>query len=272
MLYQPITNAAYFVAVILLLLHVKEYKSFCTFPVLVDQRLFHKSSEAKSRLTILAFLESVLVFALTVVMIFPLNAPLSKLFLGDTSDGYFPIIYFVPFGLFILGVIMRLTPLKLLDFAAPADCLLLIIVKIACYCEGCCYGIELASSPFFNHKNERYEFPIQLIEIACAVAMFIVLSIMRKKRKRAGFMFPAFIVMYCASRFVFEFWRDDYPDVVGGMNGNQIMSLIGLVFGIILCVGAAIWGERITTFFDQRNRAFLVERQKQMHLKRIKKG
>ena len=255
-LYGPINVIAYLAAVLLLFIHVKEYRSFCTFPPIVSKKFFKKRTDDSRRVDFLAFVEAALIFALTVAVVFPFNAPLSQLFLGDTSEGYFPIIYFVPIALFVFGVLFRLTPLRLLDYAAPVECLLLILVKIACYCAGCCYGIELPSSPFFNQTNHRHELPIQLIEVAIAVVMFVVLSFMRKKRKRAGFMFPAFIVMYCATRFVFEFWRDDYPRTYSGMNGNQLMSLIGLALGVIYLIVVFVWGARITAFFDTRNKAY----------------
>lgn len=256
-LYEPINIIAYLSTALLLLFHVNEYRNCCTIPVLVDEWAFQKRAKNKSYLKALALFESVLMFVLSIVFVAPLNNTLSRLFLGDTSEGYFPIIIFGPFALFALGVLFRITPLRLLDFAAPGACWLLIIFKIACFCEGCCNGIELLSSPFYNHYSDRYELPIQLIEIACAIAMFIVLSIMRKKRKRAGFMFSTFIVMYCGSRFIFEFWRDDYPDVIGRLNGNQIMSLIGLALGIVYLVIVFAWGVRITAFFDEKNKAFL---------------
>lgn len=272
-LYDPINIIAYLSVMIFVCVNLKDYESFCTFPYIADNKLLKKNSKHKSHLGLFSFLEAALVFVLDIIVVSPLNNPLSRLFLGDTSEGYFPIIYFTPVALFLIGVILRVSPFRLLDFAAAADCLLLIIVKISCFCDGCCYGIEMASSPFYNQKNERYELPIQLIEIACAVIMFVILRIVRKKIKRPGVLFPLFILMYCGSRFVSEFWRDDYPGVLGNLNGNHIMCIIGFAVGIVEMLVVIIWGIRITAFFDNRNKAFLESktvRKKTVHRKRKK--
>lgn len=256
-LYNTLNYIGYVSVMIWVLFNIRKYMSFCTFPVLLDDKLFKGKKGKPYRIGLFSFLESIIIFALAIVSISPLNAPLSNFFLGDHSDGFFPIIYFAPIALFILGVLIKINPLKLLDFSAPADCLLLIIVKLACFFYGCCYGVETATSFYYNLKTERYEIPIALIEIICAVIMFVILSIMLAKKKNNGFLYPAFIAMYSGSRFVSEFWRDDYPETFGNLKGNQVMCLIGLGLGIIYLIVVAICGKRVSDFFENSNRKFI---------------
>ena len=80
---------------------------------------------------------------------------------------------------------------------------------------------------------------------------------MRKKKKRQGLMYPVFMLMYCGSRFCSEFLRDDFPAVIWRLTGYHIQCIIGFVLGLIYLFAVLKYGERITAFFDNKNKAFL---------------
>ena len=206
-----------------------------------------------------------------------LYEPITQLFLGNKDANFMPNIFIVPIIVVLLGIILLLSPLKLLDLAAPVISVALIFYKIACFCDGCCYGVEWHGG-MYNYKNERYEFPVQLVEIACAVVMFIILMLLiRKKNLRHGILYPLFMLMYCGSRFVSEFWRDDYPAIWGILKSYHIQCMIGFAEGLIFLIIVLIWGKRITDHFDAKNEAFLekhrqkvsAEREKNRHKRKV---
>ena len=255
-LYDLFNNLATVMEIILLLVLIKDYKSACTLPVLADRHFNKKRKTDYFHSSIFMILELAVVLFFSMQINNLCGPALSKVFLGTNDANYFPNILVSPILLFVLCIPFKASPFKALDFAAPFSSIALIFYKLACFCEGCCNGIEYGTL-FFNHKTERYEMPVQLIEMACAIIMFVILLIMRKHKKKHGLMYPAFMVMYCGSRFCSEFLRDDYPQIIGRMTGYHVQCIIGFVLGLIYLIIVLKFGERITNYFETKNKAFL---------------
>ena len=236
---------------------LKEYKKVAALPVLADMYFNKKKKNSFFWNWGVVFLMVLLLLVLTVIAA-NLPAPyISLLFLGNRDANFFTNIYIAPVAVVLFAILLRSEPLKTLDCAAPIDAVGLIFYKIACFCEGCCYGVEW-SGGMLNHTTGRVELPIQLIEAACAAVMFAVLMwLFKKKNYKNGLLYPLFMVMYCASRFISEFWRDDYPDILGPFKSYHIQCFIGLVQGVVFLVIVFVWGERISAFFTNKNRAML---------------
>lgn len=183
--------------------------------------------------------------------------PISKLFLGTSVANFFPDIFVCPITVVLLSVLLRNAPLKSLDIAAMLTAVSLIFYKLACFCQGCCNGVAWEYG-MMNHDTGRKEFPIQLVEIVCAVVMLVILIVLlRKKSLRHGMLYPIFMLMYCGSRFISEFWRDDFPAVWGPLKGYHIQCILGFVEGAIFLFIVLKWGDRITAYFEAKNQAFL---------------
>ena len=102
------------------------------------------------------------------------------------------------------------------------------------------------------------EFPIQLVELACAVIMFVIILVLKRKKDRTpGLLYPLFISMYCGSRFISEFWRADYPAVLGPLKGYHIQCLVGLIEGLVFILVVLKKGRKITEFFESKNQRFI---------------
>ncbi len=92
--------------------------------------------------------------------------------------------------------------------------------------------------------------------------------LMRKRKKTAGVIYPLFMLLYCGSRFCSEFLRDDYPPVLGRLNGYHIQLIIGFILGVIYMIVVMKYSARITEYFETKNRAFLdkeLEKYKSTH-------
>ncbi len=274
-LYDPLNALAYVAALAVLLCRLKTYRAFSTYPEAAEKALL-KSPRSFAWRFFCGF-EALVIFALTAAVTSALNNPLSMLFLGDASANYFPYMFFVPILLFAFGALLRVSPLKLEDYFAPLGLIILIIVKLACFFQGCCYGVELSSPGSFpalcyNQNKGQYQVPVQLIEMACAVVMLIVLILVqRRKNSKTGLLYPLFMLMYCGSRFVSEFWRGDYPAVWGRLTGYHIQCIIGFALGAVYLVVVLMWGERITAFFETKNKAWLNKKLAQLRKAEKKK-
>lgn len=126
------------------------------------------------------------------------------------------------------------------DFLAPIIPLFHFFGRLGCFLSGCCYGIE--SKIGFTYKyslvetaNHVHRFPIQLVEASYNLIIFIVISIIYKKKKLEGKLLYLYLLIYSVGRFIFEFFRgDSYRGFILGLSTSQFISIILFVISIIL--------------------------------------
>lgn len=166
-----------------------------------------------------------------------------------TGGNFFGLIFSIMFVWPVLSLLFGSNPLKQLDISTPAIAIYLFVAKIACFCAGCCHGIQWDNG-LFNHKFNEYQVPVQLIEAFWALLLFVLLIAIRKKVK-TGTIFPLFILLFSATRFFSEFLRAD-PNVFGIFKTYHILCLIGIMFGVLLYVFIGTYRAQINGFFDRK--------------------
>lgn len=181
---------------------------------------------------------------------------ISQLFLKSDDMGFFCNIFITPIAVYVCAIIFRILPSVFEDVAAMCTASMLIFYKMACYWFGCCYGVKY-DGIFYNESLREYQVPVQLIELVCAIVMFIILVLLFKKKKMSGNLYPLFMIMYCGSRFISEFWRGDYSAIVCKMNGNHIQCLIGFVLGVIYILIGLIFGKKINASVQKDNETYV---------------
>jgi phosphatidylglycerol:prolipoprotein diacylglycerol transferase len=125
---------------------------------------------------------------------------------------------------------------RIADLVAPMIALGLAFGRIGCFFNGCCYG-RVSDAPwamrFPGHAAAVH--PTQLYEAFAALAIFAVLYLVARPRKRGhGQVFAGLLVLYGVARFVLEFWRDDERGALLGVSTSQWMSVPLVLFGIVL--------------------------------------
>lgn len=173
--------------------------------------------------------------------------------LVGTGANYFGALFTIPAIMFLSSVIFLENPLKNSDITTITLPLFLVFVKIACFCQGCCYGIPWEYGLYNNHpKHPGYQVPVQLIEAGLAALLFVVLLIYRKtiynKGGKDGTIFPLYLALYSFTRFFSEFFRNE-PPVFGFLKTYQILCIIGFVAGVVLFVLACKFNKPITSLF-----------------------
>ena len=119
--------------------------------------------------------------------------------LVGTGANYYALLFVNSSLLVLYCCIVGINPLKHFDWIAPSYALALIVAKFACFCSGCCYGIEWEHG-IYSYRNERYEVPVQLIEAFWALLIFIFMMCYKKKVKRGTF-FPILQNRSCSRSF-----------------------------------------------------------------------
>lgn len=165
-----------------------------------------------------------------------------------TINNYFSVLFFGPIlviGIqFLIGMDFR----HGLDLLTPFFALEMAIGKIACFCAGCCYGIEWKGG-MYNHTTNKVEFPVQILECFVGFVVAAVLFFLLTRRKTKGKMYPLYMILYSATRFLTEFLRGDHLANWLGMKPYQVLCLIGIAIG-------AAW-LLIIRLLDKYNKRFL---------------
>lgn len=112
--------------------------------------------------------------------------------------------------------------------------------RVGCFLAGCCWGIEVPWGPEFSHSlaapNGVPLLPIQLIEAAANVIIFILLAVLSRKLSshRKWVVLPLYVFIYALVRFTLEFFRGDRERGVFFFSTSQWISLALLVILALL--------------------------------------
>lgn len=107
--------------------------------------------------------------------------------------------------------------------------------RIGCFLSGCCYGIESKfgftyTQALVPSANGVSRFPVQLLEAAFNLILFIVLLTLQKKQKLKNNTLPVYLISYAIGRFFIEFLRGDtYRGIWLGLSTSQIISILILL-------------------------------------------
>lgn len=98
-------------------------------------------------------------------------------------------------------------PLRQLDRTVPLHLILAAVLKLGCFCSGCCQGYPWVYG-LFNHQTGQAEFPVQLLEGALYA---LLLWALWRYKGRPGQRFALMVMGYAAGRFLVQFARVDQP-------------------------------------------------------------
>lgn len=150
----------------------------------------------------------------------------------------------------IYGKIKKLDLDEYSDICAPMVPLFHCFGRIGCFLGGCCYGIEseFGFTVHDNHLNpsinDVQRFPVQLLEAALNLVLFLLLVYLLKKPKFKGKLFAIYILLYSVIRFFDEFLRGDaYRGYLFGLSTSQIISVI-LFIGALIFLIVKIYKEK----------------------------
>lgn len=136
---------------------------------------------------------------------------------GNSNVAIFGAVIFCPLLLLALFCIQRVFANEKPDFRRQTDLLtpgifmILACAKFGCLMDGCCYGIEWEHG-IYNPKAEMTVFPVQLFEVICMIAVLIAARLIEKSKVFVpGMKYPVTAILYCITRFGWEFFRY-YPD------------------------------------------------------------
>ena len=173
--------------------------------------------------------------------------------LVGTGANYFGSLFAIPIAIYVTCAVILVDPIKNSDVYIMVAPVFLFIVKIACFCNGCCWGIPWEHGLYNHHPNHPgYQVPVQLLEALCALGIFIFFLWYRKKAK-PGTLLPLYIILYSVTRFPIEFLSEAHPAIVGPFNTYHFLCIAGVVYGLIIWFIVNQLGENISAFFERQH-------------------
>lgn len=144
------------------------------------------------------------------------------------GTSFYGAMFFPPLIMVLLALLLRVPPLALLDLCAPAECVMLAILKMQCAVNGCCVGILLT----ITADGTYIRFPSQIIELLNALVLMVILLRLIRKGTWQGRIYPIYMLLYGITRFILNLLRDTKPFLLGLPAGN-FWSLVAIVIALI---------------------------------------
>lgn len=146
---------------------------------------------------------------------------------GGTS--FYGAVFFAPLLMLLAAHLLKLQTADLLDLCAPAECVMLFLLKIHCYVAGCCYGKIMG----IDGAGNIVRFPSQLTESATALVLMAVLVLMIRSARFRGTIYYWYLLLYGLTRLGLNQMRETQPFIFG-LSGGSFWSLIAIGCGILL--------------------------------------
>lgn len=144
------------------------------------------------------------------------------------GTSFYGAVFFPPLFMVLLALLLRVPPLTLLDLCAPAECVMLAILKMQCAVNGCCVGMLLT----ITADGTYIRFPSQIIELLNALILMVILLRLIRKGTWQGRIYPIYMLLYGITRFILNLLRDTEPFLLGLPAGN-FWSLVAIVIALI---------------------------------------
>lgn len=133
--------------------------------------------------------------------------------------------------MFLYCKICKLNFGKMAGALATALCAIYAFARIGCALTGCCYGVPYEGACALTGYDGASRFPVQVLDSALHICIFMVLLACRKYGKN---IVAAFLLLHSADRFLLEFLRDaGAKTMAGALSVNQWIS-VGIMIGVLL--------------------------------------
>ncbi len=252
--YDVINTIAYYVLLISSLFYYKSKGEVMGLWSKYAIRLASRFSIASGRITKLVLsLVELFLFALLLNYCTYTNMAFGNLV--GTGGNYFSTLFLAPIAWSLLSLILGANPLEQIDIATMFVPVYLFFVKLACFYNGCCWGIPWEDGPYNQHPyHPGRQVPVQAIECFWCLVIFAFLLWYRKKAKR-GTMYPLYMMLYSATRFCSEFFRHE-ENVLWIFKTYHLLCIAGFLIGLLFYFFAVKFGDRMFSFIDKLHKKF----------------
>lgn len=145
------------------------------------------------------------------------------------NRSWFGAVFFAPIFMVVYALIVHEKPSNILDLCAPSEAAMLVLMKIKCHMDGCCYGYRM----WVDNHGLDVLFPSQIVECINAVLICAALIWLIHNDKIRGTAYIWYMIIYGISRFILNWFRATKPFIWILPAGN-FWGLISFALGIIV--------------------------------------
>lgn len=139
---------------------------------------------------------------------------------------FFGSVYLIPLLMPLAGLLFRLKPGQSLDICGPCVAIMIGCMRFNCFLSGCCGGWEVCMG------NLCFSWPTQTIDSISDFAIMVWLLQLESNNRKAGRLYPLFMVAYSSMRFLNEFLRDTPKDWLY-MSHGQWFAIAAAIIGLV---------------------------------------
>lgn len=140
---------------------------------------------------------------------------------------FFGAVFFIPVIFVFVAKILDIKFDVLMDLSAPAECMMLAIMKIQCFATGCCGG------RLITFAGKEFVFPSQLVELIDALLICILLMVLSRKIVNKGKLYPYYMIAYGTTRFILNIFRKAKVMKFLFIPFGNFWSLISIAIGVV---------------------------------------
>ena len=145
------------------------------------------------------------------------------------GKSFFGSIFLPPVMMLAAAKLLKIRQSELLDLCAPAECVMLALLKVDCLRSGCCAGRVIGLSAY---TGEPVRFPSQIAEGVNALILMVFLILIVRQDKMSGTAYPLYMILYGVCRFFLNLLRETTPFIWILPAGN-FWALVCTALGII---------------------------------------
>jgi phosphatidylglycerol:prolipoprotein diacylglycerol transferase len=184
-------------------------------------------------------------------------AHLGNLFSGSGFVFYGSLVFAIPTMLWFFKK-NRLNSWQMLDIMGPTACIAHGFGRIGCFLAGCCYGKPTDSIFGVTYVDTACQaeplntplHPTQLYEAAFIFSIFLLLTLIKKKKQFEGQLFLIYIILYAIGRGILELYRADLErgfvikDIISNSQFISMLMVSGALFFYVKLKRKATLGHR----------------------------
>ena len=144
-----------------------------------------------------------------------------------TGRSFFGVVFLAPILMFPVAKLLRIPYGIMMDLCAPAECVMLSLMKAKCYMDGCCYGIIVSLAEGYPRR-----FPSQKVECVAGLILTVVMLLLIRSKKHAGKVYLWYMIIYGVARFILNLFRDTKP-WIGPLPAGNFWSLVAIAIGVV---------------------------------------
>lgn len=137
------------------------------------------------------------------------------------------VVFFTPLSYYLVARVTKSNMADIFDLFTVCTLFSLLCARFDCILSECCVG-----NLIFDNNHIRW--PIREIEIIYYLILIYIFKKKIYKNKSNGELYYIFMISYGILRFILEWFREEYMELIFNLHTAHIWSLVSICIGMII--------------------------------------